>query len=94
MAIKPAVELPVRWALSVGPDGAGKLAFAGKLDADSRTSFRMLGILDVFSDGTQDIFLQERVREKACFSNRVLYVLYAPFQKVILGTQINLHILC
>jgi len=35
MPVKSSVALPVRWNLSVGPDGTGKLAFAGELDAES-----------------------------------------------------------
>lgn len=35
MAVKPPVDLSVRWNLSVRPDGAATLAFAGELDAVS-----------------------------------------------------------
>src|SRR2546427_12787835 len=35
MPEKSSVDLPVRWNLSVRPDGTGKLEFAGELDAES-----------------------------------------------------------
>src|SRR6266487_933098 len=35
MAVKPPVDLSVRWNLSVRPDGAATLAFVGELDAVS-----------------------------------------------------------
>src|SRR5256885_5913957 len=35
MPEKSPVDLPVRWNLSLRPDGTGKLEFAGELDAES-----------------------------------------------------------
>jgi phospholipid/cholesterol/gamma-HCH transport system permease protein len=35
MPLTPPVDLPVRWDLSVRPDGTGRLAFTGEIDAES-----------------------------------------------------------
>jgi phospholipid/cholesterol/gamma-HCH transport system permease protein len=44
MAVKPSVDLPVRWELSVRSDGTAKLAFTGELDAVSTpVAWRNLG---------------------------------------------------
>ena len=88
MAIKPAVELPVRWALSVQPDGAGKLAFAGELDAESTpVAWRNL---ESELAGIKVATMEIDVRQLVCDSAGLALLYYLSVGRMTPGANVHL----
>src|SRR2546423_9796347 len=74
MPVKSPVDLPVRWNLSVQPDGAAKLAFDGELDAVS-TPLAWLNLQTEFA-ATKVARLEIDARQLAFCDSAGLALLY------------------
>src|SRR5882724_5183511 len=88
MAVTHPVDLPVRWNLSVQPEGTAKLAFAGELDAEStplawRNLESGLAAIKVVS-------LEIDVRQLVCDSAGLALLYYLSVGGMTPGAIVNL----
>jgi len=88
MAVTHPVDLPVRWNLSVQPEGTAKLAFAGELDAEStplawRNLESELAAIKLVS-------LEIDVRQLACDSAGLALLYYLSVGGMTPGAKVNL----
>ena len=87
MPVKSSVALPVRWNLSVGPDGTGKLAFAGELDAESTpVAWRSL---ESELAGTKVVSFEVDVRQLVCDSAGLALLYYLSVGGMTPGANVN-----
>jgi phospholipid/cholesterol/gamma-HCH transport system permease protein len=88
MAIRPTVELPVHWDLSVQADGVGRLAFAGELDAESTP--RAWRSLESELAGMKVIRLEIDVRQLDCDSAGLALLYYLSLGRMTPGANVNI----
>src|SRR6266571_978228 len=88
MPEKSSVDLPVRWNLSVRPDGTGKLEFAGELDAESTpVAWRRL---ESELAGIKVASFEIDVRQLVCDSAGLALLYYLSVGGMTPGVKVNL----
>src|SRR2546425_13272327 len=88
MPEKSSVDLPVRWNLSVRPDGTGKLEFAGELDAESTpVAWRRL---ESELAGIKVASFEIDVRQLGCDSAGMALLYYLSVGGMTPGANVNL----
>src|SRR6266699_1688628 len=88
MPEKSSVDLPVRWNLSVRPDGTGKLEFAGELDAESTpVAWRSL---ESELAGIKVASFEIDVRQLVCDSAGLALLYYLSVGAMTPGANVNL----
>src|ERR1041384_8546167 len=88
MAVTLPVDLSVRWALSVQPDGTAKLAFAGELDAESTpVAWRSL---ERELAGIKTVNFEIDVRQLVCDSAGLALLYYLSVGGMTPGANVNL----
>ena len=88
MPEKSSVDLPVRWNLSVRPDGTGKLEFEGELDAESTpVAWRSL---ESELAGIKVASFEIDVRQLVCDSAGLALLYYLSVGAMTPGANVNL----
>src|SRR6266853_3706959 len=88
MAVKPSVDLSVRWDLSVLPDGTAKLVFTGELDAESTpVAWSSLGSELA---GIKAVGLEIDVRQLVCDSAGLALLYYLSIGGMTPGANVSL----
>src|SRR6266853_713013 len=88
MPEKSSVDLPVRWNLSLRPDGTGKLEFAGELDAESTpVAWRSL---ESELAGIKVASFEIDVRQLVCDSAGLALLYYLSVGAMTPGANVNL----
>ena len=88
MAVTLPVDLSVRWALSVQPDGTAKLAFTGELDAESTpVAWRSL---ERELAGIKTVNFEIDVRQLVCDSAGLALLYYLSVGGMTPGANVNL----
>src|SRR2546428_1284725 len=88
MAVKPPLDLSVRWDLSMHPDGTAALTFTGELDAISTP--QAWSKLETEFAGTRVIRLEVDVRQLVCDSAGLALLYHLSVGGMTPGATVNL----